>query len=278
MTAFFLYHQRSQPTGSALAAAMQLPHGLEVPERGWDDVSALIRWGSRYCGPLDDLGKRALNPSAAIARASDKLGSLSLMREAGVNVPDFDTDPGALVERAGYPILGRRRQHARATDVVLCLQRRDWLYGRRRDYYVAYVPTTREYRVHVVGDEVIRVQGKYLDVPRDAVAHVRNFTTGYRFRAPNRRLRPGRLDMAVLAVKSLGLDFGAVDLLVGDDGQTYILEVNTAPSCSPRTAVAYANAFCKLLEFETEIDMDSLSVLSPDQEERDTEDEVPGED
>jgi len=47
---------------------------------------------------------------------------------------------------------------------------------------------------------------------------------------------------AVSAVEALGLTFGAVDLIVGDDGHTYILEVNTAPACSPRTAREYVNA------------------------------------
>jgi hypothetical protein len=213
---------------------------------------------------------RTLNKATAIQAASDKLGSLATMREAGVRVPNFSTDPTELT----FPFLGRARSHARGTDVVLCLQRGD--YKRRpRDYYVEYIPTVREFRVHVAGGQVIRVQGKFLDHPTDAVPWIRNHAHGYRFRAPSKRLRKDRMDMAVLAVQSLGLDFGAVDLLLSDDGQCYVLEVNTAPSCSPLTAGAYVAAFQRILGIPDEnIDLSHLNLLSQTAEDVDSDDEV----
>lgn len=270
---FFLYHRRSRPTGEVLAGALGVAGGEEWPGVGQvHDV--VIRWGSRVIDTRGGSALRELNHRTAIERASHKLESLEVLREAGVPVPDFDTDPEALVERAGYPILGRRFQHARATDVVLCLQRRDFR-RRPRDYYVAYVPTNREYRLHVAGGEVIRVQGKYLDLQADYLPWVRNFATGHRFRAPRRRLHNERLNDAVRAVKELGLDFGAVDLIVSDSGAHYILEVNTSPACSPRTGAAYVNAFARMLGLDTDrINYGALDVLTPEQEERDSEDEV----
>jgi len=271
---FFMYHRRSRPTGEVLARALGVDHGYGVP--GDEIVPVLIRWGSR-ASSFHGV-ERTLNPADAIERASHKLMSLEILRDAGVPVPDFDTDPEALVERAGYPILGRRMQHARATDVVLCLQRRDFR-RRPRDYYVAYVPTNREYRLHVAGGEVIRIQGKYLDVPGDYVPHVRNYASGHRFRAPRKRLHMERLNAAVTAVEALGLDFGAVDLIVSDSGAHYVLEVNTSPSCSPRTGAAYVSAFARMLGLDEErINYGALNVLTPEQEEQDSEDEVPGED
>lgn len=268
---FFLYHRRSRPTGEILARALGIDHGEE-----FRPITRLlgptIRWGSRVSGNQDPF-MRVLNPAAAIERASHKLESLELLKEAGIKVPDFDTDPEALVERAGFPILGRRFQHARATDVVLCLQRRDWV-RRPRDYYVAYVPTNREYRLHVAGGEVIRVQGKYLDVPSDYIPWVRNFASGHRFRAPRRRLHNERLNDAVRAVETLGLDFGAVDLIVADNGAHYVLEVNTSPSCSPRTGAAYVSAFARMMGLDEDwINYGALDVLTPEQEEQDSEDE-----
>lgn len=267
---FFLYHRRSKPTGEILAAALGVPGGTELGVR--DLLGPVVRWGNRM-SPGSDAFMRVLNPAAAIERASHKLMSLEILREEGVPVPDFDTDPEALVERAGYPILGRNIQHARATDVVLCLQRRDFR-RRPRDYYVAYIPTNREYRLHVAGGKVIRVQGKYLDVREDYLPWVRNYGTGHRFRAPSRRLHNARLDSAVGAVEALGLDFGAVDLIVADSGAHYVLEVNTSPSCSPRTGAAYVSAFAQMLGLDL-INYGALDVLSPEQEERDSEDEAP---
>lgn len=269
---FFLYHARSRPTGEILAQALGASHGLAcIGSPG----STLIRWGSRT--PTMS-AERVLNDTPAIANASNKLRSLELMREAGIPVPDWDTDPEALVERTGYPILGRRRSHARGTDITLCLQRRDYI-RRRRDYYVAYIPTNREYRLHVVGDRVIRAQGKFLDVSEEYQPWMRNYSTGYRFRAPRRRLHSTRLDSAVQAVQALGLDFGAVDLIVADNGSHYVLEVNTSPACSPITGAAYVTAFANMLGMDTErINYGALDALSPESEESDSEDEVHDED
>ena len=275
---FFAYHERSQPTGEILAAALQFPHGinvaspLEIEMSG--EADCLIRWGSRVEELSDNYFDRVLNPAESIALASDKLASLEVMQEAGVPVPDFDTDPEALLERVGYPILGRRRRHARGSDIKLVLQERD--YKKRMHHYVQYIPTVREFRVHVSNGEAIRVQGKFLDRPSEAVPHIRNYHHGYGFRTPRRRLLSERLDAACLAVESLGLDFGAVDLLIGDDRGTYILEVNTAPSCSPMTAGAYANSFYAALEDDFDlpgIDLNALDLLNPDAEEYDSEDE-----
>lgn len=277
---FFLYHRRSRPTGEILATALGCEHSDALVTPGMHGfIGPTIRWGNRT-SPTSDNYMMVLNKAAAIERASNKLGSLELLREAGIPVPDFDTDPEALLERSNYPILGRRLQHARATDVVLCLQRRDFR-RRPRDYYVAYIPTNREYRLHVAGGDVIRVQGKYLDVNYAgangaAAVWIRNYATGHRFRAPNRRLHNARLESAVGAVEALGLDFGAVDLIVADDGSHYVLEVNTSPSCSPRTGAAYVNAFARMLDLDpARINYGALDVLNPEQEERDSEDEVP---
>lgn len=268
---FFLYHRRSRPTGEVLAQALGAEHNTLLTGSA---PRKLIRWGSRADTWTDDIFPQVLNPAAAIERASNKLESLEVMKDAGIPVPDWDTDPEALVERVGYPILGRREQHARGTDIVLCLQRRDFR-RRPRDYYVSYVPVNREYRLHVAGGEVIRVQGKYLDVSEDYVPWMRNFSTGYRFRAPRRRLHNARLESAIGAVEALGLDFGAVDLIVADNGSHYVLEVNTSPSCSALTGAAYVSKFARMLGMDEErINFGALDVLNPESEEHDSEDEV----
>lgn len=268
MTGFVLYHKRSQPTGAVIASALDVPHGLSLPAFRTD---WLIRWGNRGGNAT---GNPIINTARAIANASDKLGSLQTLRDAGVCVPDWSTSP----EELEFPFLGRRIHHARGTDVVLCLQKGDYK-RKSRDYYVKYIPTVREFRVHVVAGEVIRVQGKFLDKPELALPWLRNFENGYRFRAPKKRVHSKRLSAATQAVAALGLDFGAVDILIGDDGETYVLEVNTAPSCSPLTAAGYITAFAKMLGIDTDtIEYDRLGLLSGNGEEHDTDDEVEGED
>lgn len=267
---FFLYHRKSRPTGQVLAEALGVEHGERVPYGFGVPLTDLIRWGSQapYLPPSAALSStRIVNKADALAKASDKYLSLQLLRDAGVRVPNFSEDP----EELQYPFLGRRRQHARGTDVVLVLQKGDIL-RRSRDYYVQYIPTTREFRLHVVGGKVIRTQGKFLDRPELAVPWIRNYATGYRFRAPRRQLNGSRVEAAVNAVRALGLDFGAVDLLIGNDGLEYVLEVNTAPSCSPLTARQYVTEFQRLLNLPSEqVDYGTLSQLSDDQDDSDAE-------
>jgi glutathione synthase/RimK-type ligase-like ATP-grasp enzyme len=108
------------------------------------------------------------------------------------------------------------------------------------EFFTEYVPNRREYRLHVYRGEVIRTQGKYLDFPEQWTRpFVKNYEQGFRFRTPRLELNRSRVEAAVRAVEALGLVHGAVDLLIGEDGLEYVLEVNTAPSCSPLTARRY---------------------------------------
>jgi glutathione synthase/RimK-type ligase-like ATP-grasp enzyme len=269
---YFSYHKKSRPTGEILADVLGIDHGIDPPENLYGDIN-LIRWGNRRNPSVDRTYELVLNNAESIGKASDKFNSLHIMAENGINVPipvegdDFDD----LIEQFGYPIIGRQFHHARGTDINLILQKRDFRRV-KSDYYIPYIPTNREYRIHVVRDKVIRVQGKYLDFPEQSVPHIRNYATGYRFRTPNIKLKSDRLEAAIKAVSSLGLDFGAVDLIIADDGQYYILEVNTAPSCSRATGEAYIKEFANLLGVDNgQISLQSLANLEA--EERDSEEE-----
>lgn len=90
---------------------------------------------------------------------------------------------------------------------------------------------------------MIRVQGKYLDYPEQHTnPYIKNYAQGFRFRTPDRKLNASRITAATNAVAALGLLFGAVDLLIGEDGNEYVLEVNTAPKLAPLTCSQYVGA------------------------------------
>lgn len=267
-----VYNRRGRGTGEVIASALQIPSGRNAD---YPDVDSefLVRWGTSYDPAIDDSFQDVINSAESIALATNKLESLRVMSESEINVPMWNEDPEELVEQCGYPILGRKLRHARGSDIQLCLQKRD--FRRRRDFYTSYIPTNREFRVHVVGGEAVRIQAKYLDHPEMKKAWIRNYESGYRFRNPRLRLRPERLQAAIRAVSVIGLDFGAVDLIIGDDNLTYILEVNTAPSCSPLTGAAYANGIANLLRnkgYEIEVNLDALNLLTSDDEDGDSED------
>ncbi len=267
---FFLYHRTTRPTGEVLARALGLPHGVHPPA---DRQDVLIRWGNR-----ERVRYRpgvTVNPMSAIELATNKLASLQYMRVRGVVVPNFSADPREL--RA--PFLGRAINHTRGTDIRLCMQQRDAVDS---DFYVEYVPTDREYRARVVGDQCVRVSEKVLSSPDDYTPWIRNYEHGHTFVSPHTRLNSFQESLAVAAVKAHGLDFGAVDMVVGDDGHTYVLEVNTAPALAPRSASAMLGGLIRLVAeragVELEPDYTILDELSDldDTEDGDTEDDTDG--
>jgi hypothetical protein len=266
-----IYNRRGAPTGRVIAESLGMNNGGGIPLGLDPDDNILIRWGNSLEPEIDESFDRVINSAESIQNATNKLLSLEIMRDSGLNVPFWSEDAEEVIEECGYPILGRRLRHARGSDIQLILQKRDM--RRPRDFYTAYIPTNREYRVHVVGEEAVRVQAKYLDFPEQKKAWIRNYSSGYRFRNPRLRMHSRRLQAAISAVSILGLDFGAVDLIVGDDNETYILEVNTAPSCSPLTGAAYVNGIANLFEpGEIIVNMEPLQLLVSDDEDGDTED------
>jgi len=227
---YLLYHPRTRPGGRAMAEALGVEAGIGLRGR---TPTTLIRWGSQR--PVEYEPERVLNPSPALARASDKLRAFEAMDLAGVPVPFYGTD------REGLPagaVIGRTRRGYGGEGIVIYDTGLD--VPDTHELYVQFIPGEREYRLHVVGSEVIRAQQK---VPTDEAHPIRNHKNGYRFTGVvSRRLHSNRYEAAIAAVNALGLDFGAVDLLIGEDDQPYVLEVNTAPACSPLTARVYAEA------------------------------------
>jgi hypothetical protein len=119
------------------------------------------------------------------------------------------------------------------------------------ELYVKGVATRHEYRIHVVGEQVL-IQRKAL-VGGGSHSAVRNYDNGYTFInefTMSDSLKKLLEVASVRAVKVLGLDFGAVDI-VTTATDIYILEVNTAPGVSASTTIDfYANGILSYTEQE----------------------------
>jgi glutathione synthase/RimK-type ligase-like ATP-grasp enzyme len=100
----------------------------------------------------------------------------------------------------------------------------------------------REYRVHVFGGVAIDVSQKLKQDGREPNA-IRSFDNGYVYAHNNVEEYPQSMkDAAIKAVAALGLDFGAVDILLMDSGNCAVLEVNTAPGMEGTTLDRFAEA------------------------------------
>lgn len=250
MTRYFAYTRHSRPTGKILADLLGFEH-YGVQTRSGDPLRLLLRWGSRRKMPP---ARATLNSAKAIALASDKFAAIERWEDVGLpTVQAFRHWGDAQAAARGGVILGRTRVGMRGQGITVYgsidgLPRSPRL---PHEWYSLYEKPTREVRIHVVGNKIVHVQGKFLDFPdlAESNPYVRNHRGGYRYRTPRQKLLKERREIAIEAVRSLGLNFGAVDMLLfGSEKEAKLLEVNTAPACSPLTLQHYADALTKELD------------------------------
>lgn len=124
------------------------------------------------------------------------------------------------------------------------------------ELYTRGVKNHGEYRVHVMDEEVILYQKKSRRVDEDGnvvtaegeAADVRNLASNWVYRTGNLKRLERIEQLAIEAIKSVGLTFGAVDIIMDEDGEVYVLEVNSAPGLgNTETLEAYTNGFNKFL-------------------------------
>ena len=107
---------------------------------------------------------------------------------------------------------------------------------------------THEYRVHVAFDEVIDFTKKKKRLDAEVNPLIKNSSNGWVFCREEIELPEKVKQVCVRAVKALGLDFGAVDVLYKQrDNEAKICEVNTAPGIEGTTLTAYINKFNEVL-------------------------------
>jgi hypothetical protein len=117
--------------------------------------------------------------------------------------------------------------------------------------YTRFYKCDREVRVHVVRDQVVdfaekRKQGG-VENPSPERYWIRTHGNGWIYAREGAELHQQHKDAALLSVRALGLDFGAVDMRVRRDGTCAVLEVNSAPGITATTLNNYERAFGQFL-------------------------------
>ena len=117
--------------------------------------------------------------------------------------------------------------------------------------FTKYVKKTHEYRVFVVGGQVVFCYEKKRDLEaQDRQFFVRTHATGWNFaKVENTDVPAGVLVAAVKAVSALGLHFGAVDIGWHSPTKTAVVfEVNTAPGITGGSVPRFADGLLNNLE------------------------------
>jgi glutathione synthase/RimK-type ligase-like ATP-grasp enzyme len=230
------YAKCSQPSALAIAAASE---GKIVAKR-----SSLcdINWG-----------RSGITAAETLNRDISTVTNKRLMREAfkSHNVPmpallsDVDITDWRDCRSGYFAIVGRpdRHTHGRGfwkieTEAQLDRALRGTRTKRAATHFMEYIDAVHELRVHVFQGKSIRMSEKHIE---GAVGNWKQYTTiKPTIDKPTRRKAR---KAAKQAVEALGLDFGAVDILVDEHNNVYVLEVNSAPGIGGTLPALYAKTF-----------------------------------
>ena len=210
-----------------------------------------INWGASKIKRQVHPGVGIYNHPKAVAIASDKLMTFMCLDQI-VNIPDYTTDMVEAQEwlNAGTTIVERHTLTGHSGEGIRLVNFDDELSPDAK-LYVRYIKKQDEYRLHVFTGGVFFIQRKAraLDVPDDEVNwQVRNHANGFIYANQNVELPDVAKQMATEAIRTLGLDFGAVDLIYNArQNKFYVLEVNTAPGLHGSTLEAYTKKFQELV-------------------------------
>ncbi len=227
--------------------------GLRVyPDRSYQvrDNDFIINWGNTTLPNWDTNGSRInLNKPQAIELSINKLDTLVTLLEQDVHVPEFteSIDEARSWLRYGGLVYCRTNLTGHAGQGIVTATRPTELVP--APLYVRGIAPKAEYRVHVFNGQVIDYCKKIKIESRDNVDNlVRNHDGGWTYARNVERIE--RVEQqAINAVRALGLDFGAVDIVLSDiDDDAYVLEVNSAPGLMDdgRTLDAYVTAIVSM--------------------------------
>jgi hypothetical protein len=225
-------------TARRLAAALGVSHVVPYGERTnlgrvrQGRLRRPINYGCRY-------SRVPMTPDTiniAAESAMSKYAVLQLWHQAGLRCPAL-IDPAT----ATQPYLARRDGLSQGHGITLCQPGEEQT--EPYDFCVELVPNQREYRVHVILGEVRLVA--YKTVPENYPHVARVHRLGCML-VPSATVdvSPEVEHLCLAAVRTLSLDFGAVDVLETPDGVPYLLEVNTAPGLTRAASLAaYVDVF-----------------------------------
>lgn len=242
---------------SSAGAARTIPEGTLVVNWGYGRTPdwAAGRRGLRY-----------LNTPGAVARKMSKVYQLQAFTKAGVPTFDVTTDRQQVRRWLGQGcrVLCRQDEGARGSGITVIetLDAQGRVPG--ADFYTKWFDKTHEFRFHIFRDRVIDVVQKkrlYAAKPFAQLTlteqTVRNHANGWIEAHKDLHLPGNSRDRlgaaAIAAVRSLGLDFGAVDIVVRFTGvgqrnldSMAVCEVNTAPGCGAQERAAYTKAILEV--------------------------------
>lgn len=245
----YVYCPRKSDGARDLVEAIKL-EGVLSRRLRWEDIGkpgyglakedVVVCWGNPW--HWTTAGARVLNRT----KPEDKLAEITLLHKNGISAPRFGVKKSELAKLGVEVVLPRKIEHADGDDLRKAPS--------EPDFYVEWLDTKDEYRIHVLDGKVIRLGMKIPREPEDGFKGkphpwIRAYNSGWQivYGGDWRDHIPGTIrQVAKDAVKALELDFGAVDLAVTKKGKAIVFEVNTSPCLKGQTVHVYAEQLAKI--------------------------------
>lgn len=232
---------------SAKALAQALGVKRIRPEGRWVQTDTVINWGSSTSTRAFGC-ENLINTFDNVGIAANKLQAFAAL-SGHVTIPEFTE---ARVEASRWLAEGCKMVVCRTVlnghsgqGIVLATKEEELVDA---PLYVKYIPKKHEYRVHTHAERgVFFVQQKKKKEGVDANFQIRNHANGFIYANDGVDVPERVKEMCQKAIITLGLDFGAVDVIYNEKFDTYtILEVNTAPGLTGTTLEKYVQLFTEL--------------------------------
>lgn len=235
--------------GSASAKALAEALGIKRIKQEGKPLNIpkelVINWG---CSAMARavIPKQILNVPANVAKAVNKLQSFNALK-GNASIPEFTESAEEAFKwlAEGVTIVERHKLTGHSGEGVRVVEPGQELQG--APLYVKYIPKKHEYRIHVFRDKAFFVQRKARknDVPdADVNWKVRNLKGGFIYANQDVDVAEEAKRQAIISIKALGLDFGAVDIIYNErSNKYYVLEVNTACGLAGLTLQKYTEIF-----------------------------------
>ncbi len=239
--------------GSASAKALSLALGIKRLFREGKDAhvkGSIINWGNSAFYRDMTYEVDLFNHPDAVAKAVNKLEAFKAL-DGHCPIPEWtESAVGALewLVRDHTAVVARTKLTGHSGEGIVITDPLNPAQEPLPDapLYTKYIKKIQEYRLHVFRDKVFFIQRKARnkEIPDEQVNwKIRNHANGFIFAHQDVDVPEGAKQYAIAAVRALGLDFGAVDIICTKQLEWFVLEVNTACGLEGTTLEKYTEIF-----------------------------------
>lgn len=208
----------------------------------------IINWGNSTVPQFAAAaGDNLLNKPEAVAIAANKLHTFRSLSEAGVPTVPWTTNRDEASNWDGV-VYARHQLTGHSGAGIEIVGEDDDI--PQAPLYTKKVENGGEYRVHVMNGRVIDYRKKSRrdgDEVQEGQSEIRTLNNGWIYRQGELNRLERIEQLAVQAITAIGLDFGAVDIIMDEERErpndVYVLEINTAVGLADNTLESYITAF-----------------------------------